>query len=406
MERAEPPAPRSWPGRRPAPLLIWAITLSGITANTLVAPVLPDIVATFDRPDSAAGLVVAAASLPGVFTAPVIGVLADRFGRRNVVAPCLVIFGAAAAVAVAAPSYAVLVGARFAMGFGSAGLINLGVVLIGDHWTGEERVRQVGRNAAVLTAALALLPPLSGLLAELGTWRLSQAPSMLALATAWVAWRRLDDVRPPHADSSLGHQLRDVVSTLRSPVMAATIASGFLIFVMIFGLFLTVLPVHLDRDFGLDAASRGLLLAIPAVGATAVSLNLARLRGAIGLRTLLVAGAALFGVALTLTGLAGTLAVVGLGLVLYGVAEGFTVPSLQEVTAAPAPAAQRGAVLAAWVSAVRLGQATGPLVFAAVFAAVGTSTALVLGALVALPVVALHAFTPIGDPPPPGPEGR
>ena len=189
--------PVAWPGRRPAPLLIWSITLTGITANTLVSPVLPDIVAEFGRDDSAAGLVVAAASLPGVLAAPVIGVLADRLGRRNVVVPCLAIFGVMGALAALAPSYWVLVAARFLMGIGTAGLINLAVVLIGDHWEGSERIRQVGRNAAVLTAGLALLPLTSGLLAAAGGWRLSLAPSALALLTAVAAWVLLDDVRPP-----------------------------------------------------------------------------------------------------------------------------------------------------------------------------------------------------------------
>ena len=406
MDQPGTPATTTWPGRRPQPLLIWAITLSGITANTLVAPVLPDIVTAFHQPEESAGLIAAAASIPGVFTAPVIGVLADRLGRRNVVVPCLVIFGLSSILSVAAPSYGVLIAARLMMGFGSAGLINLAVVLIGDHWTGQERVRQVGRNAAVLTAGLALLPPLAGVLAMLGTWRLSQAPSILALVTAWVAWRELDGVRPPHLESSLGRQVRDVGAMLRSPVMVATTLSGFLIFVMIFGLLLTVLPVHLETDFGLNALARGLLLAIPALSATLVSLNLAQLRERLGLRTLLVSGAAAFGVALLITGWSGAVIGVVVGLLLYGLAEGFTVPSLQEITAARAPAAQRGAVLAVWVSAVRLGQASGLLIFAAVFAAVGTSRALMIGSLVCLPVVALHAFTGIGAPPPQGADGE
>jgi predicted MFS family arabinose efflux permease len=267
-------------------------------------------------------------------------------------------------------------------------------------------VRQVGRNAAVLTAGLAVLPPLAGLLAMLGTWRLSQAPAVLALLTAWAAWVELDDLRPPHAESTLGSQLRDAATTLRSPTMAATILSGFLIFVMIFGLFLTVLPVHLQREFGLDAGARGLLLAAPALSATVVSLNLARLRERLGLRTLLVSGAFMFGVALAVAGWASSVLGVLGGLLLYGTAEGFTVPSLQEITAARSPAAQRGTVLAVWVAAVRLGQASGPLVFAAVFAAVGTGEALVIGALVSLPVIALHAFTGIGVPPPQGLDGE
>jgi MFS family permease len=381
-------------------MLIWAITLTGITANTLISPVLPDIVDDFGRSDAAAGPLVAAASLPGVVAAPVIGLMADRFGRRNVVVPCLAILGTTGLVSAIAPSYWVLVAARLLMGFGTAGLINLAVVLIGDHWEGSERVRQVGRNAAVLTSGLALLPLLSGALAALGGWRLSLAPSALGLVTAAAAWILLDNVRPPHADLALGDQLRAAAGALRTPAMAATVASGFLIFVMIFGLFLTTLPVHLEEQFGLQAAARGALLAVPSMSSTLIALNLAGLRSRFGLRSLLVAGAALFGLSVLGVGLAPTVAAVVVGLLVYGVAEGATVPSLQEVTAARAPSSQRGVVLAAWVAAVRLGQATGPLLFAALFSAIGTSATLVVGAAVAIPVLGLHAFTSMGTEPP------
>lgn len=375
------------------------VTLTGITANTLVSPVLPDIVESFGRPDSSAGLIVAAASMPGVVAAPVIGIAADRVGRRRVLVPCLGLFGVMSIVVVAAPSYWVLVLARFLMGFGSAGLINLAVVMIGDHWKGEELVRQIGRNAAVLTSSLAILPMLSGVLAELGGWRLALSPSILAVFAAVAALRYLDDVKPPNSTQSLPDQLRDSGRLLRSPMMIATMISGFLIFVMIFGLFLTTLPVHLSDEFGLSAARRGVLMALPSLSSTAVALNLASLRRRFGLRPLLAGSSALFGVALLTAGWAPALLGVVIGLLVYGLAEGMAVPSLQDATAARAPASQRGTVLAAWVAAVRLGQTTGPLVFSSLFAAVGTGATLMIGAALAIPLVALNSLSSIGDEP-------
>ena len=44
---------------------------------------------------------------------------------------------------------------RLLLGFGSAGLINLAVVMIGDNWSGADRTRMIGRNSAVLTTGLA-----------------------------------------------------------------------------------------------------------------------------------------------------------------------------------------------------------------------------------------------------------
>ncbi len=155
--RSERSAGRSRP---PLPL-IYALTITGVLANTLVAPVVPDILDDLGVSQSSAGLVLSAATLPGIVLAPVIGVLADRFGRREVLIPCLVLFGVAGTLNALAPSFTVLLILRFMQGIGSAGLVNLAVVLIGDHWEGVDRARTMGHNAAALTTALAILPPLA-----------------------------------------------------------------------------------------------------------------------------------------------------------------------------------------------------------------------------------------------------
>ncbi|MGA7096438.1 MAG: hypothetical protein WB245_02600, partial [Acidimicrobiia bacterium] len=61
-------------------------------------------------------------------------------------------------LAALAPTFNLLLLARLVQGIGSSGLVNLAVVLIGDHWSGVERTRLVGRNSAVLTIGLAGLP--------------------------------------------------------------------------------------------------------------------------------------------------------------------------------------------------------------------------------------------------------
>lgn len=187
MSEAAPPSPAEPPLRgaaSPGLPLIFTVTITGILANTLVGPAIPDILDAFDQPDARAGWFVASGTLPGILMAPVIGVLADRLGRRAVLVPCLAAFGAFGLLSAAAPSFEVLLGLRVLQGLGSAGLINLAVVLIGDHWTGLERARRVGQNAAVLTVSLAVFPPVGGLLTELGGWRLSFAPYAVGLATA------------------------------------------------------------------------------------------------------------------------------------------------------------------------------------------------------------------------------
>jgi MFS transporter, ACDE family, multidrug resistance protein len=388
----------------PPPLpLIFSITVTGILANTLVGPAIPDILDAFDQPDARAGLFVAAGTLPGIAMAPIIGVLADRFGRRAVLVPCLVAFGVFGLLSAFAPSFEVLLALRLAQGLGSAGLINLAVVLIGDHWSGLDRARLVGQNAAVLTLSLAVFPPLGGLLTELGGWRLSFAPYWVGLVTAALILRRLDPARPA-GGVTLRTQLGGARAAVRHRDVLGSISIGFVIFMLIFGLFLTALPLHLEREFGLTAGLRGLVIAAPALTSTIAALRLGRLRARFGAVSLLTAASGLFTVAFVVIGLAGSLPILVGGAMLYGLGEGVFIPTLQDVVSGASPPGQRGAVVAVWVGAARAGQTVGPLAAAGVYGAVGTGSTFVLGGMLAAALVAVEALGRFGADTPPPPE--
>ncbi len=375
---------------RPPLRLVFSITVTGILLNTVVNAGVPDILEAFDRPSSDAGLVVAAGALPGVVVAPLIGLMADRFGRRPVLVPCLVLYGIAGGLAGLAPSFWVLVGLRTLQGMGAAGLINLAVVIIGDHWEGDERVRAIGRNAAVLTVSLAVFPGLGGLLVEIGGWRLPFALFPLSLITAVRIHRHLGEVDLGPV-TPLRAQVAAAVHIIRRPVVLGAIASGYVIFVLIFGLFLTVLPVHLDEEFGYSAGLRGLVLAAPAITSTVAAVNLGRLRARFGARRLVLGASLLFAGSFVVMGLAPTaLGLVAAALV-YGFGEGASIPTLQDLVAGSAPASSRGAVMATFVGIVRLGQATGPLVAGVLIGAVGTGATFVLGGALALALFVVQA---------------
>ncbi len=380
---------------RPPLLLVFAVTVTGILANTLVNAPLPDILDAFDVGDGAAGLVVASATLPGIVMAPAIGLLADRYGRRKVLIPCLVVFGLAGMGAALAPTFAVLLGCRLLQGFGSAGLINLAVVLLGDHWEGPERARLIGYNAAVLTVSVAVFPAVGGLLAQLGGWRWSFAPYGFALVTAWAVWRLLPSRALPEP-RTVGEQVRDAMVVVRRPVVLGAVAFGFVLFALIFGLFLTTLPILLSDDFGLDAGSRGLVLAVPATTATLAALLLGRLRSRFGVARLVLVANLLFVAGFVTIGLAPVLVLVFAGALLYGFGEGLAIPSLQDAVVARASESSRGAVVAVWVGAARAGQTVGPLLAGASLATVGPSSTYVIGGLVAGLLFLSQLFVPVG----------
>jgi len=366
---------------RPSRSVIFQITITGILANTLVAPAIPDIIEDFDVSGSAAGLLIAALTFPGIAMAPLIGLLADRYGRRAVLVPCLVIFGLFGGLGGLAPSFWLVVLSRLMQGIGSAGLINLAVVIIGDHWDGPERAKVIGQNSAVLTMSIAVLPPLGGFLTDLGGWRLSFAPYWFALLTAVLVARALPRSEP--RDVRIGDQVRDALAVVRLPHVAAAIATGFLVFVLIFGLFLTAMPIYAAEEFGLGASSRGLLLGLPAIGSTTAALSLGRLTARYGARRLVLVSSAMFVVAFTIIGAVPVLSVTVAAIVLYGLGEGITIPGMQDLVAGAAPGESRGAVVAVWVGAARAGQTVGPLLAGAGLTAFGAQATFWAGAGIA-----------------------
>lgn len=384
---ADPMVPRALP--RPARsflLTVYAITVTGILANTLVAPALPDIAADLGLSGGGAGAIVAAASVPGIFVAPLIGVFADRFGRRAVVVPCLVVFSVGGLLAMLAPSFVALLGARLLQGFGAAGLVNLSVVLLGDRFDGIDRARAIGRNAAVLTAALAVLPTIGGGLTAIGGWRLAFAPYALALVVAIASWRVLPDDRPTTV-TPWRQQTRAAGSSLREPRAVAMLVAGFAAFALLFGLALTALPLHLDERFGLGPLARGLLLGIPAASAVTVSLRIGSLAQRFGTWALVLSGFALWAVGFGAVAVAPAVALVAGAAVLWGIGEGLTIVPLQAYAATIAPHGQRGIVVAVWVGAARAGQSVGPALAGVVIGVAGTEGVFTGGAVIAASIV-------------------
>ena len=379
--------------RRPPLVFIFTVTLTGILNNTLVTPAIPDILAEFGVESARSGLLVAAGSTAGIFVAPVAGLLADRFGRRIVLASCLGIFGLFGGLAAFAPSFEVLLLARLLQGIGSAGLINLAVVLIGDHWSGPERTHVIGRNTAVLTVGLAAMPLLSGAVTEIAGWRVTFGIYTVALLTAVAAWWVLDKGGRPDP-VLVREQVRDAAFVLRKPILLATTGAGFLVFTIIFGLFLTVVPVHLAEVFGMEAGARGVVISLPAITSTLAAFNLARITSRFSARTIVVTSAIGFVVAFTTIGAAGAIVLVVAAALVYGASEGALIPMLQDLNISAAPEEHRASVIAVWVAFARLGQTVGPLISGLMLGFLSTGTTLVIGASVALAILLLGILGP------------
>jgi MFS family permease len=375
--------PYSGDPRRLLPLIV-TITGMGVLAFAIIAPALPDLADELGVSRGAIGLIQGAVALPGIFLAAYIGYLADKFGRRRVIRVSLLLFGVFGLSCFFARSYWVLVGARMLQGLGTSGLLSLGVVLIGDLFTGLERRWAMGINLAALTMTTTLAPVVGGLLAEGGTFR-PFLVYFLAFPVFFMA-RRLPDPADDTPPSPPFAHLREAMQLLkekgrRSDFLGVLPMSTLTLGVFL-GLGLTVLPLFLESEFSLGVSQRGLIAAILSGSSSFASVFSGRVGSLLTPRQVLTTAFTFMVIGFTVIGLAPSLWVLPLGLVILGLATGSIFPLLQDYAASAGPAHYRGMLVGTWVSANRVGQFVGPSGGTAVANSIGDRHAYFVGAAV------------------------
>ncbi|MGO1766600.1 MAG: MFS transporter, partial [Advenella sp.] len=169
-----PPAPmssRSLAGRKLVLLLVATLT---IMAGIIIAPSLPAIESRFGDSDHIALLSRMVLTLPSLFvamSAPLAGILADRYGRKKLLVGAIALYGIAGASGLIADSLPMLLTGRAILGIAIGGIITLNTALIGDYFTGAEREKYLGLQQAFVQLGGVVFVMSGGLLAELH-WRM------------------------------------------------------------------------------------------------------------------------------------------------------------------------------------------------------------------------------------------
>jgi len=343
--------------------IIFAVTLMGVMGVSLISPVFPAVRQHFGITEQQVGLVVTAYTLPGVIVALLIGVLADRYGRKRVLLPLLVLFGLAGAGGAFAPNFESLLAFRALQGVGGAGLVTLSTTLIGDYYDGAQRGAAMGLNASILSIATAAYPLLGGLVGTIGWW----APFLLfALAVPVAIWALVSLVEPQAEDSvPFREYLSRVGAIAASGDTIVAAFAGFLAFVLLYGGILTYFPILLKQRFSASSVIIGALQSAMAMVVAIVSSQTGRLVKRFSERSLFTVGFLGYGVGLLLIPFVGSLVWFLVPMAIFGLGHGLVIPNVQTFMTKLAPGQFRAATMSLYNIALRLGQTLGPLVFGA-----------------------------------------
>lgn len=151
-----------------------AMAMTALGIDTLL-PAFDDIRAEFGLASDAtdvAALVTAFIVGFGIGQFPM-GLLADRFGRRQVLWGGLVLYVVGAAAAAMAPSLGLMIVARFVWGLGAAGPRVAVTAMVRDAFKGADMARQMSQIMAIFLIVPMIAPSLGAGLMKFGPWQLT-----------------------------------------------------------------------------------------------------------------------------------------------------------------------------------------------------------------------------------------
>lgn len=374
--------------------IVFSVTLIAVMGVTSVTPAFPLVREVFDITTGKVGLLITMFTLPGVILSPVLGVLADRFGRKKILGPSLFLFALAGMMCGFTRDFGWLVFLRFVQGTGAAAIGALNITLIGDLYSGRERAAAMGYNASVLSIGTALYPAIGGLLATFA-WYFPFFLPVLALPVGILVIISLDNPEPAN-HQVLGAYLRAVLKSFTNKNVIGLFLLSCLTFIILYGSFLTYLPIHLFEQFNTPPYEIGLIISFASVSTAIMSTQMRLLVSIISYKWLLF-----------LVNIVYILSMLGIPLVeskwwmllpsaLFGAAQGVNIPALQTLLAGSAPLEYRAAFMSANGTVLRLGQTLGPVIMGMALAVYGMNATFYAGALVAvlMAVIVLFMISP------------
>jgi len=345
--------------------IIFAVTLGGIVGVSLLVPVIPPIANHFGVPPEEIGLVITAYTLPGVLFILLMGMLADKVGRKALLVPSLLLFSTAGGSIYWVDDWFWLNVLRFFQGAGGAALPAIAIILIGDLFDEEVRLKVMGLNAAVLSVGTAVFPTLGGWLVGFG-WNVPFLVFWFGIPLALFVFIYLTEPAN-REETDLKKYISGVKPYLLSAEALVIFFISFITFILLYGGFLTYLTLYMDEHFKMTPFEIGLVVSSASIASGITAVILHQLEERIGRKVVLVLGFLLYALSfVSILIIENKIWLFGTFLA-FGTAMGATIPIMQNVVASIAPMKYRGGVVSVFGMMVKLGQTLGPPLLAVAF---------------------------------------
>jgi len=367
-----------------------------VLGNSMLIPVLPDLKRALHLTSCEASLVITLFSVPAGLVIPLCGYLSDRYGRKKVIIPALLLYGFGGLVAGVAAllnlkgGFLWLLGGRVLQGIGAAGTAPIAMALTGDIFQGAERSRALGVIEAANGMGKVVSPVIGAALGLLSWWTPFLAFPALNVLSAAAVWQGTQETKHRQVETSLHTYLRALAGVFerRTGLVVSSFLTGMLVLLTLFGL-LFYLSELLEARYHMSGIMKGAVLAIPVffMALTSYITGLLVKKRFPVMRVAVIAGVVLIACSLGVLPFLTQTLFFFMAISLAGIGAGLALPCLNTIITSTTDTEKRGLVTAMYGGVRFLGVAAGPPLFSLLLASGRTVMAWTFGSAAA--VVAL-----------------
>lgn len=354
-------------------LALSSVPLVMTLGNSMLIPVLPLISKKLNISAFQVSLIITVYSIVAIILIPIAGYLSDRFGRKIVMVPCLIIAGVGGAVSgwaswkIEDPYIWILIG-RVLQGIGSAGAAPVVMPLVGDMFKSDEEISAgLGLTETANTAGKVLSPIIGAALAAflwfLPFWFIPFFSLVSVLLVAFLVKVPKTKDKEVQTVKEFAHCVKGIFEE-NGKWLFAIFAVGCIIMFVLFGI-LFYLSDMLEKQYNINGVKKGLVLAIPLLALSVSSFISGKKIGQNKnlMKTVIIAGMGLVTISFIALRVQHTLIFLISFLVLTGIGIGITLPSLDALITEGIEKEERGTITSIYSAMRFIGVAAGPPVY-------------------------------------------
>ncbi|WP_249305832.1 MFS transporter [Lederbergia citrea] len=350
---------------------IGSIPLILVLGNSMLIPVLPKMKAELDVSQFKISLVITVFSIAAAIAIPILGYLSDRFSRKAIIIPALILYGtggilAGAAAAWFSNTYTWILAGRVLQGIGAAGTAPIAMALAGDLFKGGEQSKVLGIVEASNGFGKVVSPIIGSLLALIVWYAAFFAFPIFCLISILLTMFFVKEKKDEKEPQPVGKYIKGLISVFKTEgrwLFVAYLTGATCLFTL-FGILFYISDI-LEKDHQIDGVLKGGILAVPLLFMTVTSyITGSKIGKKMKLmKTMIIVGMLLMTVSFATLIFFKSLIPFFAVLVISSVGTGLVLPCINSFITGSVPAERRGFVTSLYGSVRFLGVAIGPPVF-------------------------------------------